>query len=164
MLNTSHNKTNWNRYFKYLKFLRWFKFYQYLFLFLFCGVSSYYFFNKQIHYVRKEWSIYDSYFSTSTISLEPNKYYYVSWDNEAYYLVHIFIDDEAISPNNIGNFYTSTRKPSDLSVHVFQRQLNPLNLIFSVREIKVAEVNYIDSNKYISADTIKYFIHNRKRK
>jgi hypothetical protein len=159
-----NKKTNWNRFFAYLKFLRWFKFYQYFFIFLFLVISTYYFFNKQIHYVRKEWSIYDSYFSTSTIGLEPNKYYYVSWDNETYYLVYIIVDGEVVGNSNIGNFYTSTRKPSDVQVHVFQRQLNPLNLVFSVREIKVEEVNYIDSNKYISIDTLKYYIHRRKHK
>ena len=155
---------NWNRFFVYLKFLRWFRFYQYLFLFLFCGVSAYYFFNEQIHYERKEWSIYDSYFSTSTISLDSKKYYYFNWDNEAYYLAELFVDGEVLRPNNLGNFYTSTREPSDIKVHVFQRQPNPLNVIFSVREIKVEEVNYIDSNKYISVDTLKYFIHKRKHK
>ena len=133
-------------------------------MFLFCVVSTYYFFNKQIHYVRKEWSIYDSYLSTSTISLEPKKYYYFSWDNEAYYLVYIIVDGGAFGNSSIGNFYTSTRKPSDVQVHVFQRQPNPLNIIFSVREIKVEEVNYIDSNKYLSVDTMKYFIYKRKHK
>ena len=155
---------NWDRYFVYLKFLRWFKFYKYLFLTLFCAISIYYFFNKQIHYVRKEWSIYDSYFSTSTVTLEPNKYYYFSWDYEAYYLVNISVDDVNATINNATDLYTSTRKPVEVQIHLFQRRPNPLNIIFSVREIKLEEVDNVIDKKYVSIDTLKYIIHSKKRK
>ena len=164
MASYHNSNTNWKRYFAYLKFLRWFKFYQYFFMFLFFVLSTYYFFDKQVHYVRKVWSIYDSYFYTSSIGLEPDKYYYVSWDNDTYYLVYIIVDGEASGNSTIGNFYTSTRKPSELEVHVFQRHFNPFSMVFSVREIKVEEVNYVDDKKYLSVDTLKYFIHKKKNK
>lgn len=157
-----NNNTNWKRYFAYLKFLRWFKFYQYFFMFLFLVISTYYFFNKQTHYVRKEWSIYDCLFSTSTFTLKPYQKYYVSWDNEAYYLVYIIINGEAVGSSSIGNFFISGKEPTDMKVHIFPRKTNPLNLGFSVREIKVEEVDFVDKDKYLSVDTLKYFIQKHK--
>ena len=157
-------QTNWNRYFAYLKFLRWYRFYQYLFLFIFFALTFYYFLNKEIQYVRNEWTIFDTKLFTSSVILEPEKYYYFNWDISSYGLVYVEIDDERFyfnRNNKFNNFFTSTRKPVDIGVHIFQREFNPFSDMFSIKEVNVKEVTSYNKSMYMTIDTLKYYLNDR---
>lgn len=173
-------KTNWNFFFAFLKFQRYFRFFQYLFLFLFFAISVFYFSNKQIQYVRKEWIMYDTWLFTSEHTLDTGKIYRIKWDNSRVDILRLFVDGTPnyfrnvydhwpklwmFNPGNYwgairlnGSFFTKVNSPTtiEMRTQVYSRDIN--SRLFHFEKIIVNEVEFIDSTNYIDLSRMKVLL------
>lgn len=167
----------WDIFFALLKFKRWFRFFQYLFLFLFFAISIYYFTNKQIHYVRKEWTMYNAGPFSSEYTLDTGKIYYVSWDNSNCDIKKMIVNGEDNYFQNLyvnwpffwkawygshwpniyldRGFIAKVNFPTTIEIKMEMYSRNPFDWMTMFEKIRVIEISKIDSSKFLDLEKIK---------
>lgn len=111
---------NFNSFIRYLAFLRWSRVFAYLFAFIGCSITGYYFLIEQKNHRQMEWEFKNvSHFHAGDMELEPGRIYEVKWETK---------DNKNVVPTELlinGN-YIDTENYFELPYHANLRRYSGL--------------------------------------